>query len=240
MCAARGEKPTCGLLGHALYEQFRSSGSPDDRSRALSACEHACKLGESDSCHEAMILGNPNRRAFTEQVAGFRFGKSPREIVAKCRDAKRSATVLKDGAVVCSGVAEPVGFEAMVRVEFCATKACEMKLVRTRGPGLGGEDDQHDWLQVFDELRAKLIDKYGLPTSIEGQISDSCRADISGCPPVDHDWQSATWAWYSVPGQKLTSVVDLSQNTVLIRIIYANSESAKAYEKKTIGERMNL
>jgi TPR repeat protein len=234
---------SCHMVG---LIRFYGLGVSPDRSLALGAFTRACTLGDQESCAystQVNEMQHPRQEAMTQQVAGFRLGSTRPDVVSKCRAAGRVVdTTASGGAVVCSGSAEPIGFDAVVRIDFCAGKACSVSVIRSR---TSAEATDTAWLQAFDSLRAKLADKYGAPSRDEEKIPDECRTEVVPCLREGRATHFAGWTWYTSDGSP-ASFVALDFYTVethdvdAISILYVNSEGMRQRVLQQAKERENL
>jgi TPR repeat protein len=238
-----GESPSCRIKGLAY---FYGLGVPVDRSLALNAFKRACDLGDKESCaysSQVSEIQHPRSEAMTQQVAGFRFGSARGEVIAKCRAASREVdATARGGAVICLGPAAPIGFEAVVRVDFCGGKACAIRVLRGRS---ATESDDSTWLQVFDSLRSKLTDKYGSPSRDEEKVPDECRSDVVPCLRDERATHFVEWTWYSPDGAPVSNVLlDFytaeSHDTDAVSVLYVNSEGMRQQSLQQAKERENL
>lgn len=98
--------------------------------------------------------------------AGFKFGADAASTEQSCKVANNAWTPQGEGAF-CSGSAAPLGFDAAVALRFCEGKLCTVEV----------RHFPQNWLGALDELRGKLIGKYGAPMKSAAPIPAECKTN---------------------------------------------------------------
>lgn len=115
------------------------------RTWVLVICLASSVVAVAQTPHFWAAGARPEPGAGPSELAGFRFGWSPRESERACRAAEQRF-VPGPPVAVCSGVARASHFHAKVQLRYCADSLCEVTAVVT-------ESDEQTYTDVLGALR---------------------------------------------------------------------------------------
>jgi hypothetical protein len=146
-------------------------------------------------------------------AGGFGFGQDVETIQKNCESAGKIWTA-DSKAGTCSGTVADVGFEALVRVDFCRKRNCRVTLEY---------QPKSEWVATFADLKEKLANKYGPPKSSTTAIPDGCRKEreFVDCLEKEELRLKFNWSWTTRETVDLTiGKPENGSGPVAIRIDY--------------------
>jgi hypothetical protein len=152
---------------------------------ALAISELAC----SSSAQNTPAEGDPSAAGEKppKAAAGFEFGAAPGEIKKACQGAGKTWSSVNDISGTCSGAAGDIDLPGTVRVDFCDKKSCVIAFEHR---------PTSNWLATYNDVKAKLAKKYGIPAVMPKGIPEKCGSDERFAQCLDanglrlvHRWQ---------------------------------------------------
>lgn len=192
--------------------------------------EVSCKEnGESESrfANEAP----PSKPGSTESAkragppsggAGFELGATA-EASQKACEAGGNTWETSGTRGTCSGAATKLGFEVVVELDLCGERVCKINIVHQPTSG---------WITALDELKKKLVDKYGDPkdvgTNVGTSVPKNCRSEEQLLACFDKGLRlHFKWSWTTGETLRLSAgKPEKSDGPAALRLEYARPAGA--------------